>query len=476
MDPYIEEILITAAQVTFYEFNVDLNQWVCFLLFHFLFAIAITDYVPNLNNNLENLVENLLGDFEFELQIPYLLYRNAAQEVNGNWFYNSRECEDVANLFTRILGAYSKFEELEAVPTSATAMNLGHNPSNPVNYIPPYPTPIPLPSRDTPSPIPNNPPLQNPSSVPTIPLHDNSDQVNTANHVTNLIKPLSFFTPTSSSAPPPLMRQPSSTLPVTTLQPPLNVQRNIGIPLLQPFPPPTPPSSLTPTSNSAPFHGPLTRGKVRDALVMVSQGLQMGIALPQFLLSIDGRRKCNNCNLYAGAWQPSLNISTILTSIGLLLSEPNPDDGLMCEASKEYKYNKQVFDQKARFMTKKYAKFDALESNTRESGTWVNEVKETVPCLSGKNLQLDSQKGNLLEVQKDSIDRSCFTNPKRKKLGLTAKKSSLGFLSLPQNKENNNNGKIGSCGSNMSKIPQDDECYKALACITQQIGFSGSSS
>ncbi|KAI3723375.1 hypothetical protein L2E82_34904 [Cichorium intybus] len=29
------------------------------------------------------------------------------------------------------------------------------------------------------------------------------------------------------------------------------------------------------------------------------KGLQMGITLPQFLLSIDGRRKCKNCNLYA---------------------------------------------------------------------------------------------------------------------------------------------------------------------------------
>ncbi|CAL5339302.1 unnamed protein product [Camellia sinensis] len=57
-----------------------------------------------------------------------------------------------------------------------------------------------------------------------------------------------------------------------------------------------------------------------------------------------------------GAWQPSLNISTVLTSIGLLLSEPNPDDGLMCEASREYKYNKQAFDQKARTMTEKYAR------------------------------------------------------------------------------------------------------------------------
>lgn len=40
--------------------------------------------------------------------------------------------------------------------------------------------------------------------------------------------------------------------------------------------------------------------------------------------------------LNQGAWQPSLNISTVLTSIGLLLSEPNPDDGLMCEAVSKY--------------------------------------------------------------------------------------------------------------------------------------------
>lgn len=40
--------------------------------------------------------------------------------------------------------------------------------------------------------------------------------------------------------------------------------------------------------------------------------------------------------LKQGAWQPSLNISTVLTSIGLLLSEPNPDDGLMPEAVSRY--------------------------------------------------------------------------------------------------------------------------------------------
>ena len=48
-------------------------------------------------------MENLLGDFEFEVQVSYLLYRNDSQEVNGIWFYNTRECEDVANLFTRYI-------------------------------------------------------------------------------------------------------------------------------------------------------------------------------------------------------------------------------------------------------------------------------------------------------------------------------------------------------------------------------------
>ena len=28
IDPNVEEILITAARVTFYEFNIELNQWV----------------------------------------------------------------------------------------------------------------------------------------------------------------------------------------------------------------------------------------------------------------------------------------------------------------------------------------------------------------------------------------------------------------------------------------------------------------
>ncbi|KAJ9554770.1 hypothetical protein OSB04_009384 [Centaurea solstitialis] len=324
IDPYIEEILITAAHVTFYEFNVELNQWSRKDVEGSLFVVKRNSqprfqFIVMNRRNTENLVENLLGDFEFELQVPYLLYRNAVQEVNGIWFYNARECEDVANLFTRILGAYSKvppsrneFEELEAVPTSSviegplepglttsrspdvpedssfvnffsTAMNLGHNGPNPGNSVQSYPS-GPLAPRDAPSPVANGPPLQIPSSIPAMPHHDNPDPVNSSNHVTNLIKPLSFFTPSSASSP--LMRQPSSSVPVPALQPPLNVQRNVGIPLLQPFPPPTPPASLTPTTTSPPYYGPLSREKVRDALVMLSQDNQFIDMFYQALLKV----------------------------------------------------------------------------------------------------------------------------------------------------------------------------------------------
>ncbi|XP_020970496.1 mRNA-decapping enzyme-like protein isoform X2 [Arachis ipaensis] len=72
--PFVEEILITAAYVTFYEFNIDLSQWS---------RKAVENTQPRFQfivinpRNTENLVENLLGDFEYEVQVPYLLYRNA---------------------------------------------------------------------------------------------------------------------------------------------------------------------------------------------------------------------------------------------------------------------------------------------------------------------------------------------------------------------------------------------------------------
>lgn len=56
-----------------------------------------------------------------------------------------------------------------------------------------------------------------------------------------------------------------------------------------------------------------------------------------------------------GAWKPSLNVCTVLASIGLLLAEPNPEDGLVTDVTSEYKHQRQVFDAKARQWTQRHA-------------------------------------------------------------------------------------------------------------------------
>uniref|UniRef100_A0A2P2LYT1 Uncharacterized protein mRNA-decapping enzyme-like protein n=1 Tax=Rhizophora mucronata TaxID=61149 RepID=A0A2P2LYT1_RHIMU len=119
IDPFIEEILMTAAHVSFYEFNIDNVQWSRKDVEGSLFVVKRNaqprfQFIVMNRRNTENLVENLLGDFEYEVQTPYLLYRNAAQEVNGIWFYNLRECEEVANLFSRYILNLLKFSQADS--------------------------------------------------------------------------------------------------------------------------------------------------------------------------------------------------------------------------------------------------------------------------------------------------------------------------------------------------------------------------
>ncbi|KAL8496323.1 hypothetical protein ACS0TY_020150 [Phlomoides rotata] len=326
IDPFVEEILITAAHVTFYEFNIDTSQWSRKDVEGSLFVVKRNtqprfQFIVMNRRNTDNLVENLLGDFEYEVQVPYLLYRNASQEVNGIWFYNARECEEVANLFSRILNAYSKvptkskvsstkseFEELEAVPTlavmdgpleppsSATAsvtdspddpsfvnffsasMNVGAPPSVSVSGQPYHSTatviPTPQPQNVALPTLPTAPPSSNLSaSTPIMSILESTERT-AVKRTADLVKPSSFFGPPPSSSPlvmPPI----SSSLPTPPPpSPPGNLQRPYGAPLLQPFPPPTPPPSLTPTAPTPNYGLPINREKVREALQMLVQDNQ----------------------------------------------------------------------------------------------------------------------------------------------------------------------------------------------------------
>ncbi|KAF0897262.1 hypothetical protein E2562_034730 [Oryza meyeriana var. granulata] len=321
LDPAVEDILITAAHVTLYDFNIDLNQWSRKDVEGSLFVVKRNtqprfQFIVMNRRNTDNLVEDLLSDFEYELQPPYLLYRNAAQEVNGIWFYNQHDCEAVASLFGRILNAYAKvppkpkvpstkseFEELEAVPTSAaidgplepsptTTTLVSDAPDESlVNYFSSaasvgcvsnapmagraHPSPESVASSHVPLIIPSAtpthqmPPPLGGSSAPPLPLHDTN--VHTARSA-NLVTP-AFFTPPSSSSTSVVPPASSMTPTAPPLQPTsASAQRApYGTPLLQPFPPPTPPPSLTPSYNDGPI---ISRDKVKEALLRLVQNDQ----------------------------------------------------------------------------------------------------------------------------------------------------------------------------------------------------------
>ncbi|GLT81987.1 hypothetical protein SLE2022_004050 [Rubroshorea leprosula] len=327
IDPYVEEILITAAHVTFYEFNIELSQWSRKDVEGSLFVVKRSmqprfQFIVMNRRNTDNLVENLLEDFEYEVQGPYLLYRNAAQEVNGIWFYNKRECDEVANLFGRILNAYSKvpqkskvastkseFEELEAVPTmavmdgplepsSSTGTNINDaaddtalanffsaavtvgTPSSAAVPGQQYQSPPSMTAPSHPATIPSStvPTLQvhsppQASSTPLMTLLDTSESSSNSNNTTNLVKPSSFFIPPSSAK---IMLPISTSVPTAPpLNPSVSLQHPYGAPLLQPFPPPAPPPSLTPASVPAPNYGPaISREKIKEALLALVQDNQ----------------------------------------------------------------------------------------------------------------------------------------------------------------------------------------------------------
>ncbi|CAL4928275.1 unnamed protein product [Urochloa decumbens] len=136
LDPAVTDILITAAHVVTYTLDGAIQEWSRKHVEGSLFVVKRNtqprfQLVVMNRLNTENLVQDLLTDFEVDVQVPYVMYQNAADEVLGIWFYNPQECEEVAHVFSRIKYAYSRaspkaklssksvFEEHEAASVSS---------------------------------------------------------------------------------------------------------------------------------------------------------------------------------------------------------------------------------------------------------------------------------------------------------------------------------------------------------------------
>ena len=95
----------------------------------------------------------------------------------------------------------------------------------------------------------------------------------------------------------------------------------------------------------------------------------------------DAGRICINTlkNPPHGVFSPGMTLGSLLTSIQILLSNPNPNDPLMEEICAEYKSNYSLFLEKARKMTEKYAVDKnnvTLNEKAKRENNQLEQVKE----------------------------------------------------------------------------------------------------
>eukprot|EP01130_Rhizamoeba_saxonica_P015708 TRINITY_DN7099_c0_g1_i2.p1 TRINITY_DN7099_c0_g1~~TRINITY_DN7099_c0_g1_i2.p1 ORF type:complete len:234 (-),score=68.59 TRINITY_DN7099_c0_g1_i2:28-678(-) len=111
-------------------------------------------------------------------------------------------------------------------------------------------------------------------------------------------------------------------------------------------------------------------------------------------------------------WLPQMNIRSILLQLQVLMQEPNPDDPLVVDISNEYQYNLELFKDKARTQTEKYAKSEKVAplqrmENVGSSGTATVPYKESHP----KNNSSESETEEDTTESSDSSETSLDIKP-----------------------------------------------------------------
>ncbi|XP_072528951.1 mRNA-decapping enzyme 1B [Salminus brasiliensis] len=106
-DPYINNIVDVASQVALYTFNNETNEWEKTDVEGTLFVytrLASPKHGFTIMNRLsmDNLTEPITKDLDFQLQDPFLLYRNVRLSIYGIWFYDKEDCQRIAELMKNL--------------------------------------------------------------------------------------------------------------------------------------------------------------------------------------------------------------------------------------------------------------------------------------------------------------------------------------------------------------------------------------
>ncbi|XP_044512717.1 mRNA-decapping enzyme 1A [Gracilinanus agilis] len=107
-DPYITSIADLTGQVALYTFSPEANQWektdIEGTLFVYRRSASPFHGFTIVNRlNMQNLVEPVNKDLEFQLHEPFLLYRNASLSIYSIWFYDKNDCHRIAKLMAKVV-------------------------------------------------------------------------------------------------------------------------------------------------------------------------------------------------------------------------------------------------------------------------------------------------------------------------------------------------------------------------------------
>jgi len=103
-----------------------------------------------------------------------------------------------------------------------------------------------------------------------------------------------------------------------------------------------------------------------------------------------------------GAWKPSMNITTVLLSVQLLMNEPNPDDPLCVDIADEFRYKKEQFTATAKAWCEKHAKQNVQKVHKGGDASDQNQIQTHINNVVKRNKDnslCNSTKGDELKLK-----------------------------------------------------------------------------
>ncbi|XP_048403805.2 mRNA-decapping enzyme 1A isoform X1 [Stegostoma tigrinum] len=139
-DPFISSIVDVTSQVALYTFNPKASEWektdIEGTLFVYTRSASPYHGFTIMNRlNMKNLVEPINKDLEFQLQDPFLLYRNSNLSIYSIWFYDKNDCQRIAQLMSKVVQMEAQRAQQESPGRTTPNKPSGYDEENPIDIL-----------------------------------------------------------------------------------------------------------------------------------------------------------------------------------------------------------------------------------------------------------------------------------------------------------------------------------------------------